>query len=327
MSKPKVAFLLSGGCGGCDMSIVDLSDSLVDVLSQLDIVFWAPTVTDLKYKDLEAIPDKSIDIGLHSGCIRLSENEHTAKLMRDKCKVLIAYGVCASLGGIQGLANMHTREELLDTAYKNSPSTDNPEGILPQTTCLVDGKYELTLPEFYPHIRTLDQVVEVDYYLGGCPPHYNHVAAAVTAILTGNLPAPGSWITSGKAVCDECKRNPGATGRERKLISEVKRTIDGSPSEDGCLLEEGYLCLGAMSQGDCGGSCPRVNIPCRGCGGPIPGVKDFGMRAISACAALFDKDELVDQVPSPTKLFYRYSLPGSILGRKTGGFNSCKKLK
>ncbi len=327
MSKPKVAFLLSGGCGGCDMSIVDLSDALVDVIPQLDIVFWAPTVADVKYKDLEAMPDKSIDVGLHSGCIRLSENEHTAKVMRDKCKVLIAYGVCASLGGIQGMGNMHTKEELMETAYIKSPSTDNPDGILPQTKCLVDGKYELELPEFMPHIKTLDQVVDVDFYLGGCPPHYTHVAAAVTAILTGQLPAPGSWITNGKAVCDVCKRNPTANGGERKLISSVKRTIDGSPTQDGCLLEEGYLCLGPISQGDCGGSCPKVNIPCRGCGGPIPGVKDFGMRAISACAALFDKEELVDQVPSPTKLFNRYSLPGSILGKKIGGNNSCKKLK
>ncbi|HMK61447.1 MAG TPA: F420-nonreducing hydrogenase [Dissulfurispiraceae bacterium] len=327
MSKPKVAFLLSGGCGGCDMSIVDLSDALVDVIPQLDIVFWAPTVADVKYKDLEAMPDKSIDVGLHSGCIRLDENEHTAKVMRAKCKVLIAYGVCASLGGIQGMANMHLKESLLETAYKYGPSTDNPDGILPQTKCLVDGKYELELPEFIPHIKTLDQVVDVDYYLGGCPPHYTHVAAAVTAILTGKLPAPGSWITNGKAVCDVCKRNPTSNGKERKLISSVKRTTNGSPSSDGCLLEEGYLCLGPISQGDCGGSCPKVNIPCRGCGGPIPGVKDYGMRAISAVAALFEKEELVDQVPSPTKLFNRYSLPGSILGRKIGGFRTCKKLK
>jgi F420-non-reducing hydrogenase small subunit len=308
------------------MSIVDLSDSLVDVIQELDIVFWAPTVTDFKYKDLEELPDKSIDIGLYSGCIRLSDNEHMAKVMRDKCKVLIAYGICAALGGIQGMGNMHSKEELLDTAYKDGPSTDNPEGILPQTKCLVDGKYELELPEFFPHVKTLDQVVEVDYYLGGCPPHYTHVKSAVMAILSSELPVPGSWITSGKSVCDACKRNPATEGRERKLISDVKRTTAGPPTEDGCLLEEGYLCLGPVSQGDCGGSCPQVNMPCRGCGGPLPGVKDFGMRAISACAALFDRDELVDQVPSPAKLFYRYSLPGSILGSKTGG-KKCKKLR
>ena len=250
-----------------------------------------------------------------------------AKVMRDKCKVLVAYGICASLGGIQGMANMHTKEELLETAYKNGPSTDNPDGILPQAKCIVDGKYELELPEFLPYVKTLDQVVDVDYYLGGCPPHYTHVAAVVSAIVTGNLPTPGSWITGGKAVCDVCIRNPVSQGRQRQLISEIKRTIDGSPTENGCLLEEGYLCLGAISQGDCGGSCPKVNIPCRGCGGPIPGVKDFGMRAISACAALFDRDELVNKVPSPTKLFNRYSLPGSILSKKIGGNKDCKRLK
>jgi F420-non-reducing hydrogenase small subunit len=100
------------------------------------------------------------------------------------------------------------------------------------------------------------------------------------------------------------------------LIQSVKRTIDGVPEEGKCLLQQGYLCLGAVTQGDCGSLCPQVNVPCRGCGGPLPGVKDFGLRAISSIAALLEKEELVDQIPSPVKLFYRYSLPSSILGGK-----------
>lgn len=318
--KPKLAIFLGGGCGGCDMSIVDLSEAVVDVVvPNLDIAFWAPTVADVKYKDLEAMPDGSIAVGLYSGMVRLSEQEHIAKVMRQKCKVLIAFGICAGEGGIAGMGNMHTRDELLHTAYFDTYSTDNPDGVLPQTECTVDGKYELTLPDFYDHVRTLQDVVNVDYFIGGCPPHHTHVAAAVSAILEGKLPPPGSWITSGKAVCDVCERNPSTNGKERKFITEVRRTIDGSPQEGECLLEEGYLCLGPSTQGDCQASCPKVNIPCRGCGGPLSGVEDFGLRAVSSTAALFEKDELVDQVPSPTKLFYRYSLPGSLLGRKRGG--------
>ena len=44
--KVKTAFLLAGGCAGCEMSVVDLSEKLVDVLDALEIVFWAPTVAD-----------------------------------------------------------------------------------------------------------------------------------------------------------------------------------------------------------------------------------------------------------------------------------------
>ena len=56
--KVKTAFLLAGGCAGCEMSVVDLSEKLVDVLDALEIVFWAPTVADVKYKDLVALLKK-----------------------------------------------------------------------------------------------------------------------------------------------------------------------------------------------------------------------------------------------------------------------------
>ncbi|WP_353684200.1 F420-nonreducing hydrogenase [Thermodesulfovibrio sp. 3907-1M] len=315
MSKPKLAYYLAGGCGGCDIAVVDLSEALVDVALQLDIVFWAPTVADVKYKDLEAMPDGSIDVGLFSGNVRNSEHEHIAKVLRQKCKVLIAFGICASCGGIKGLVNLHTTEQLLEKAYINTFSTDNPEKILPQTTVVVDGKYELTLPTLMD-ARALDQVVKVDYYIGGCPPYHEHIAKAFTALLSGQLPPPGSWITMGKAVCEVCDRNPVLKGKPKKLATEVKRTIDGAPSEDGCLLEEGYLCLGPVTQGDCGAKCPSANIPCRGCGGPIPGVKDFGLRAISAIASMLDNEELVDKIPDPVHLFYRYTLPSSFLGKR-----------
>ncbi|MHB1043233.1 MAG: NADH-quinone oxidoreductase subunit B family protein [Eubacteriales bacterium] len=315
--KVKLAYLLAGGCGGCDMAIVDLSETLVDVLPSLDVVFWAPTVADVKYKDLEAMPDKSIDVGLVSGMVRLSEQEHMTKVMRQKCKALVAYGACAALGGIPGMGNMHTKEDIFQTAYFDTFSTDNPDGVTPQTRCLADGKYELTLPEFYGCVRPLHQVVDVDYYIGGCPPHHSFVGQVILAILEGKLPPPGSWITGGKAVCDVCKRNPAQKGEERDLILAVKRTIDSEePEEDKCLLKSGYICLGAVTQGDCGALCPKVNIPCRGCGGPIPGVKDFGLRAVSAIAASLASEELVEQIPSPVKLFYRYALPASMLGKK-----------
>lgn len=315
MSKPKLAYYLAGGCGGCDIAVVDLAEALVDVALALDIVFWAPTVADVKYKDLEAMPDGSIDVALFSGNVRNSEHEHIAKVLRQKSKVMIAFGICASCGGIKGLVNLHTTDELLDKAYINSFSTDNPEKILPQTSVVVDGKYELTLPTLMD-ARPLDEVVKVDYYVGGCPPYHEHIGKAFTALLSGQLPPPGSWITMGKAVCEVCDRNPVLQGKPKKLATTVKRTIEGTPTEGACLLEEGYLCLGPVTQGDCGSKCPAANIPCRGCGGPIPGVKDFGLRAISAIASMLDKEELVDQIPDPVHLFYRYTLPGSFLGKR-----------
>lgn len=318
--KIKFAFLLAGGCAGCEMALVDMAEKLVDALEHLEVVFWAPTVADVKYKDLEAMEDKSIDLAFVDGMIRNSENAHTVKVLRAKSKTLVAFGACATLGGIAAMGDMHSKEELFDEAFKDSFSTDNPEGVLPTPEYLLDGKYDLTLPAFTDRVYTIDQLVEVDYYVGGCPPHHDFVAAAVQAIIAGNLPPKGSWLTSGKAVCDVCKRNPAISGQERLEVGEVFRTVDGRPDPDKCLLQQGYICFGPVTQGDCGASCLNVNIPCRGCGGPMPGVKDYGARCISTIASSLKDDataqKMVDKFNNMAKLMYRYSFSAGILNQK-----------
>jgi F420-non-reducing hydrogenase small subunit len=319
--KVKVGFLLLGGCAGCEMSVVDLSEKLVDALAHLEVVFWAPTVADVKYNDLEAMDDGFIDVAFIDGMVRLDEHIHMAKVMRKKAKTVIAFGICAALGGTAGMSSLYTKDELFAKAFVNTPTTDNPDGVYPQPHCVADGKYELTLPAYEDKVRTLDQIIEVDYYIGGCPPHHSHVGAAVAALLSGQLPAKGSWISSGHAVCDVCSRNPVLKGEHgRTMVHEVKRTVDGVPDQEICLLQQGYICFGPITQGDCGGSCLNVNIPCRGCGGPMPGVKDFGAQAMSSIGSIL-KDErttatLMEKYPNLAKFFYRYALPSGILPRR-----------
>ncbi len=312
----KLAYLLVGGCGGCDMAIVDLSEKLVDALEHIEVVFWAPTVADVKYKDLEAMPDQSIDLGLISGMVRNKENEHLVKVMRQKCKVIVAFGACASLGGIPGMANLHENRELFENAYVKCMSADNPDGVTPQPVSK-EGDFELTLPAFLDKVRPIDEIIDVDYYVGGCPPHHDHVARIVEAIVTGNLPPKGSWLTNGKAVCDVCPRNPALKGEKREYVREIKRMHEGIPDEETCLLQQGYLCLGPITQGDCGALCTKVNIRCAGCGGPIPPTWDFGLRAISAIGSILADENVVDELlkkyPNLTKMLYRYSLPKAML--------------
>ncbi len=318
--KIKFGFLLTGGCAGCEMALVDLSEKLLDTLEHLEVVFWAPTVADVKYKDLEAMEDDSIDLAFVDGMVRLSEHEHMVKVLRAKSKILVAFGACAALGGIPGMANVHPTGELFQQAYKDTFSTENPEDVYPQPEYLLDGKYNLTLPAFQDKVRTIQDLVDVDYFVGGCPPHHDFVAKAVEMIVSGNLPPKGSWLTSGKAVCDVCKRNPANENMERVPVEHVKRTVDGKPEEKGCLLQHGYLCLGPITQGDCGASCLNVNMPCRGCGGPIPGIKDYGAKAVSAIGSILGSEEAVDELmekfPTLSKLVYRYSLPASRLKSK-----------
>jgi F420-non-reducing hydrogenase small subunit len=320
MAKIKFAFLLAGGCAGCEMALVDISEKLVDALEHLEVVFWAPTVADVKYKDLEVMEDGYIDLAFVDGMIRNSENEHTVKVLRAKSKILVAFGACATLGGIAAMGDLHTREELFEQAYKKTFSTENPEGIYPVPSCVWEGKYDLTLPSITSRVATIDQIVDVDYFVGGCPPHHDFVAACVEAIVAGNLPPKGSWLTGGKAVCDSCKRNPGLEDQKRLPVGEVFRTIDGRPDDGKCLLQQGYICFGPITQGDCGGSCINVNIPCRGCGGPIPGVNDYGARCVSAIAASLKDDQtaakFMDKFNDMAKLVYRYSFSSGRLNQK-----------
>jgi F420-non-reducing hydrogenase small subunit len=311
----RIAFYLASGCSGCEMSFLDLSERLLDVMDGLEVVWAAPLLMDSKYHDLAELEDRYIDVAFIEGGIKLDEQEEIVRLLRKKSKVLVAFGVCATSGGIPGLSNFHSREEVFETVYRKSVTVDNPDGVYPQTTTLLNGKYELTLPTFYERVVPIDRIVEVDYYVGGCPPHYDHVAK-VLEVLKKEPPEKGSWITSGRAVCDVCPRNPVPKGEKIKMMDSVKRVLE-IPSDDSCLLEQGFLCFGPASQGDCRAACINVNMSCRGCGGPMPSAGDYGAKVIDFISSLIEKDGVVDEIsrayPSLARLIYAYTLPSALI--------------
>ena len=57
--KPKVAFYWCASCGGCEETVLDLDERVLDVVAAVDIVFW-PVALDFKRHDVEAMPDGSI---------------------------------------------------------------------------------------------------------------------------------------------------------------------------------------------------------------------------------------------------------------------------
>ena len=315
-AKPKLAIYWAASCGGCEISILAINEKILDVAAAFDIVFW-PCATDGKVHDVEKMPDGYIDVCLFNGSIRTSEQEYMAQLMRRKSKVLVAFGSCASEGCIPGLANMNTREEIFDTVYRDTPSTENPDGIRPQSkTEMPEGT--LHLPVFYDSVRTLGQTVNVDYYLPGCPPEADKIWAAVEAIVAGKLPAPGSVIGANTTVCDECKRT-----RTEKKIKAFKRTWEIIPDAETCLLEQGLICCGIATRAGCGALCPVVNSPCIGCHGANEGVQDYGSRLMTALASVIDSNDpdeidaiIAKGIPDPIGQLYRFSLAASLLRRK-----------
>ena len=103
--KLKFAFYWAASCGGCEIAVLDINEAILDVLKIADVLFW-PVAMDVKYKDVEAMEDKHIDVCFFNGGIRNSEQEHLAKLMREKSKFLVAFGACATIGGVPSLANI-----------------------------------------------------------------------------------------------------------------------------------------------------------------------------------------------------------------------------
>jgi F420-non-reducing hydrogenase small subunit len=239
-----------------------------------------------------------------------------AKMLREKSKVMIAYGSCAYKGGIPGLANMFNRQMIFDRAYLETESTDNKEKILPQTSYQVP-EGELTLPEFWDTVQSLPQTVAVDYIIPGCPPEERTTWLALEALIEGKLPPPGTVIShSVKSVCDDCPRK-----RDVKKIKKIYRNFEIIPEPEICLLEQGLLCAGIATRGGCGAPCPQANMPCTGCYGPLEGVIDQGAHFLSALASVIDSNDpeeiqgIIDDVVDPVGTFYRYSLPGSLLRR------------
>jgi len=320
-SKLKIGFYWAASCGGCEIAVLDINEKILDVVQMADIVFW-PVALDIKYKDVENMPDKYIDICFFNGSVRTEEQERMAKLLRKKSKTLVAFGSCAHEGCIPGLANLHNRKEIFNKVYKETKSTSNPKGVLPQTKTEVKEGI-LKLPEFYDTVKTLNQTVSVDYYIPGCPPPVKLIAAAVEAIAKNELPPKGSVLAPLKSVCDECPRK-----KENKKISKIYRVYEKVPEPERCLLEQGIICMGPATRSGCGAQCLTVDMPCTGCGGPCPNAPEQGAAMISALASILglegeqehysqeEVEKLMSQVKDPVGTFYMYSLPSSILGRK-----------
>lgn len=316
--KPKVALYWCASCGGCEEAVVDLAEKILDVVSLVDIVFW-PVALDFKVSDVEALPDGSITASLINGGVRLTEQKEIVELLRRKSKFVIAYGACSAWGGVPGLGNLYDRDELLSRAYLETPSTENPDKTLPAPK--VHREVELELPELLPRVKPIDQVIDVDYYVPGCPPTPDVTWRALEALLTGNLPPKGSVIgASDRALCYECKLNE--TKPEKVLIKEVKRPHQVIPDPEKCLLTQGLLCLGPATRGGCGALCINANMPCTGCFGPLDRVEDHGAKALSFVASILDyqdEEELrkaLQAWPDPVGTLYRYSLPASSLRGK-----------
>jgi F420-non-reducing hydrogenase small subunit len=326
--KPKFAMYWAASCGGCEIAVLNIGEHILDVDAVFDIAFW-PVAADFKYEDVRGYPDGYIDLCLFNGAIRNSENEEIAHLLRRKSKVLVAFGSCSAAGGIPSLANLTSAKNIFSTVYLDNPSIDNPERVLPQPNFHVE-EGDLHIPEFYPSVKALGDVVDVDYTIPGCPPESHQIWAVLQVVVAalqsgGELPPKGAVLGAGKvAVCDECLLE-----KHEKEIQRFYRPYEIKPQPGLCLLEQGLVCMGPATRSGCGALCPGVGMGCRGCYGPLDGIEDQGIKMLSAISSGMragkpgepeheihrQVNEAVKTLADPAGTFYRFGMSRSTLFR------------
>ena len=170
MSKPVIATASLAGCFGCHMSFLDIDERLVDLIELVE--FNKSPINDIKTFS------KPCDIGLIEGGCCNSENVAVLKEFRKQCRILVAVGECAIMGGLPAMRNNIPIRECLEEAYLHSPSTAeaNPERILPN-----DEELPMLLNRVYP----CHEIVKIDYFLPGCPPRADLIWNALYALVTG----------------------------------------------------------------------------------------------------------------------------------------------
>ena len=319
MANPKklqVALYWGAACGGCDVAVLDTNEFILTVAEVADIRLW-PIAVDGKYKDVEAMADGELDLTLFNGAVRNSENEHVAKLLRKKSKLLVAFGSCAHMGGVPSLANLVSKDDIFATAYLGNASLELGNKTVPQPKTEVNG-HTLELPTFYRRVYRLSDIVDVDYFVPGCPPAPAQVKNVLLAVVKGELPPKKSVVGAGERTqCDECKRT-----KTEKKVKRFYRPWEIIQDSERCLLEQGILCMGSATRSGCGVRCPNSNQGCRGCYGPAPSVVDHGAKFLSAVASIVDSkdpkeiEQILDGLPDFISFAYRFGLPASILQRR-----------
>ncbi|NSW51825.1 MAG: NADP oxidoreductase [Anaerolineae bacterium] len=170
MTKPKVASDWLAGCSGCHMSLLDMDERLLDIIDLVDL--RATPITDLKHPDKDGV-----DVGILEGGINNSANLAVAKMMRERCKILVALGDCAVFGGVPAMRNFFDLDETVRYVYTQTMSMDK-EAIVPKDP-------ELAVPQ---RVQALSEVIKVDVFVPGCPPSPDAIYHVLSELAQGRLP-------------------------------------------------------------------------------------------------------------------------------------------
>ncbi|MCT0198341.1 oxidoreductase [Synechococcus sp. CS-1325] len=169
--KLRLATVWLTGCSGCHMSFLDLDEWLIELADQVDVVF-SPIASDVK-----TYPEH-VDVALVEGGVGTSDNLALIRQVRQRTRLLVAFGDCAITANVPGMRNrLQGPEPVLRRAYLE----------------LADGSAQLPLapgivPELLEGVIPVHELVPVDLFLPGCPPPAARIRAVLEALLRGEAP-------------------------------------------------------------------------------------------------------------------------------------------
>jgi NAD-reducing hydrogenase small subunit len=165
--KPRFATVWLDGCSGCHMSLLDLDERLLDVFERADLVY-GPLV------DVKEFPE-DVDVCLVEGAVSSTDDLERIHLVRERTKILVAFGDCAVTSNVPGMRNPIGVAPLLDRAYIENVTLD------PQIPTRV-------VPALLPTSQPVNRFVPVDVFLPGCPPHADLIYTLLDDLLSGRTP-------------------------------------------------------------------------------------------------------------------------------------------
>ncbi len=248
-------------CSGCEISILNIGDALLGILPQLEFVHMTALVDHKFFGQLgdgTAMDIPEAVVGIVSGGVRNEEQKHELEEIRKKTKFLISLGSCACYGGVPAQANMWKNDEVFEKVFRHCVTTEpapNPK--------------DPSVPEWTPTCAAVDEVVKVDIYIPGCPPHPDWIAEAVTALLEGKT----AWSSAG---AERLRHLPGHSGTEvrrrprQALAAEHGIQPGRRPGEDALHQRTGFPLHGS---GDPGRLCGQNRgAPLHSGPDPVPGL-------------------------------------------------------
>lgn len=190
--KPRLAIWKFTSCDGCQLSLLDCEDELLEVAGQVEIASF-PEAT-------RAHISGPYDLSLVEGSITMPHDAERVQQVRRASKFLVTIGACATSGGIQTLCNFKDVKEFTSIVY----ATPSYIETLATSTPIADH-------------------VPVDFELRGCPINKEHLLEVISAVLTGRKPN-----TPPHSVCVECKLRGILSSRFSSRRASSRRSCAGA---------------------------------------------------------------------------------------------------